>query len=148
MYLINEFGSPVSCISTQKKFPKAEKLRPCFRRSLHVYYSFYLFISEPKKPVPCPEACNSKGQMRWGGGVHVLLVQKKENPSYQSCAYTISYSVQRKYCPTAPGLVDFAIGLVTSVLNLPDGQVKFFEEFKLQKNCEISSAHQNVFGAS
>ena len=37
----------------------------------------------------------------------------------------------------SPGLVDFAIGLVKSVINLPDGQVKFFEEFKLQKNCEI-----------
>ena len=36
------------------------------------------------------------------------------------------------------GLVDFAIGLVNSVINLPDGQVKFFEEFKLQKNCEIN----------
>ena len=35
------------------------------------------------------------------------------------------------------GLVDFAIGLVNSVIKLPDGQVKFFEEFKLQKNCEI-----------
>ena len=47
------------------------------------------------------------------------------------------------------GLVDFAIGLVNFVLNLADGQVKFFEEFKLQiKNCEINSAHQNVFGAS
>ena len=41
------------------------------------------------------------------------------------------------------GLVDFAIGLVNFVLNLPDGQVEFFEEFKLQiKNCEINSAHQ------
>ena len=37
----------------------------------------------------------------------------------------------------SPGLVDFAIGLVNSVINLSDGQVKFFEEFKLQKNCEI-----------
>ena len=36
------------------------------------------------------------------------------------------------------GLVDFAIGLVNSVLNLPDGQVKFFEKIKLQKNCEIN----------
>ena len=34
--------------------------------------------------------------------------------------------------------MDFAIGLVNSVVNLPDGQVKFFEEFKLQKNCEIN----------
>ena len=32
------------------------------------------------------------------------------------------------------GLVDFAFGPVNSVLDLPDGQVKFFEEFKLQKN--------------
>ena len=29
------------------------------------------------------------------------------------------------------GLVDFAIGLVNSVLNLPDGQVRFLGEFKL-----------------
>ena len=46
------------------------------------------------------------------------------------------------------GLVDFAIGLVNSVLNVPVGQVKYFEEFKLQKNCEINSAHQKVFGTS
>ena len=37
----------------------------------------------------------------------------------------------------SPGLVDFAIGLVNSVRNLPDGQVEYFEEFNLQKNCEI-----------
>ena len=41
----------------------------------------------------------------------------------------------------SPGLVDFAIGLVNFVLNLADGQVKFFEAFKLQKNSEINSAH-------
>ena len=29
-----------------------------------------------------------------------------------------------------PGLVDFAIGVLNSVLNLPDGQVKYFEETK------------------
>ena len=38
----------------------------------------------------------------------------------------------------SPGLVDFAIRLVNSVINLPDGQVNLFEEFKLQKNCEIN----------
>ena len=27
---------------------------------------------------------------------------------------------------------------MNSAINLPDGQVKFFEEFKLQKNCEIN----------
>ena len=44
-------------------------------------------------------------------------------------------------------LVDVAIGLVNSVLNLPDRLVTFLGEFKLQKNCEINSAHQNVLGA-
>ena len=35
----------------------------------------------------------------------------------------------------SPGLVDFAIGLVNPVFNLPEGQVEFFGKFKLQKNC-------------
>ena len=46
----------------------------------------------------------------------------------------------------SPGLVDFAIGLVNSVINLPDGQVNFFEEFKLQKNCEINLLIKTFFG--
>ena len=41
--------------------------------------------------------------------------------------------MQRKLCLIAQGLVDFAIGPVNSVINLPNGQVKFFEEFKF--NC-------------
>ena len=36
------------------------------------------------------------------------------------------------------GLVDFATGLVNSVLNLPDEQVIFLGEFKLQRNCNKS----------
>ena len=48
----------------------------------------------------------------------------------------------------SPVLVDFAMGLVNSVFNLPDGQVMFFEQFEQQKNCEINSACQKAFGAS
>ena len=61
-----------------------------------------------------------------------------------------SFLIQRakKGVPDSPGLVDFVIGQVNSVLNLPNGQVKFSEEFNLQKNCEINSARQKVFGAS
>ena len=45
------------------------------------------------------------------------------------------------------GLLNFAIGLlVNSVINLPDGQVKFFEEFKLQKNCEINLLIKTFLG--
>ena len=36
----------------------------------------------------------------------------------------------KKVVSNSPGLVDFAIRLVNSVLNLPDGQVMFFEEFE------------------
>ena len=42
-------------------------------------------------------------------------------------------SVQRKYIfvvSNSPGLADFAIRLVNSVFNFPDGQVVFFEEFE------------------
>ena len=36
----------------------------------------------------------------------------------------------KKVVCDSPGLVDFAIGLVNSVLNLPDGQLMCFEEFE------------------
>ena len=36
----------------------------------------------------------------------------------------------KKVVSDSPGLVDFVIGLVISVINLPDGKVMFFEEFK------------------
>ena len=45
-----------------------------------------------------------------------------------------------------PGLLDFAIGLVNPVINLPNGQVKFFEEFKLQKNCEVNLLIKTFLG--
>ena len=61
-------------------------------------------------------------------------------------------SVQRakKVVSDSPRLMDFAIALVNSVLNLPEGQVKWsFKEFKLRKNCVINPAYQieKVFGA-
>ena len=36
----------------------------------------------------------------------------------------------KKVVSDSPRLVDFAIGLVNSVFNLPDGQVMFSEEFE------------------
>ena len=62
----------------------------------------------------------------------------------------ISTGIQctKKVVSDIPGLVDFAIGLVNSIFNFPDGQVMFFEEFERQKNCEVNSASQKVFGAN
>ena len=48
----------------------------------------------------------------------------------------------------SPGLVDFAIGLVNSVLNWPDGQVFWGIQIIEEQYCKINPAHQNVFGAS
>ena len=36
----------------------------------------------------------------------------------------------KKVLSDSPGLVDFAIGLVNFVFNLPNGQVIFYEEFE------------------
>ena len=36
----------------------------------------------------------------------------------------------KKVVSDGPGLVDFALGLLNSVFNLPDGQVMLFEEFE------------------
>ena len=40
----------------------------------------------------------------------------------------------KKVVSDSPGPVDFAFGLVNSVLNLSDGQVNFLGKFKLQKD--------------
>ena len=37
----------------------------------------------------------------------------------------------KQVVPYSPGLVDFAIGLVIFVLNLPDGQVLFFGKIQI-----------------
>ena len=52
---------------------------------------------------------------------------------------SISDQRAKQVVSNSPGLVNFAIGLMNFELNLPDKQVKFFEEFKLKKNCEINS---------
>ena len=46
----------------------------------------------------------------------------------------------------SPGPVDFAIGVVNSVINSANGQVKFFEEFKLLKNFEINLLIKTFLG--
>ena len=75
-----------------------------------------------------------------GGTSNVLKI------NYNTLSATeILYTVcAEKVVSDSPGLLDFAIGLVNSVLNLPDEQVNYFEEFNLQKNCEINSAHQKI----
>ena len=54
----------------------------------------------------------------------------------------------KKVVSNSLGLVDFVIGLVNSVFNLPEGQVMYFEEFEEQKNCATNSAHRKAFGAT
>ena len=44
------------------------------------------------------------------------------------------------------GLVDFALGLGNSVLNLPNGQVNFLRNLKSQKDCNQSCYSKRVLG--
>ena len=50
-----------------------------------------------------------------------------------------------KVVSSSLGLVDFAFGLLNSVGNLPDRQVKFLGEFKSQRNCDQSCWSKIVF---
>lgn len=45
---------------------------------------------------------------------------------------------EKKVMFDIPGILEFAIGLVKSLLNLPDRQVKFFGEWKYQRLSIIS----------
>ena len=54
-----------------------------------------------------------------------------------SCAYRFLHVIRpqtqrvKKVVSDSPGLVDFAIGLVNSVLNFPEGQMKIFRRVKI-----------------
>ena len=48
----------------------------------------------------------------------------------------------KKAVSDSPGLVDFAIGLVMFVLNLPDGQVLLFGEITNYRRIVINPANQ------
>ena len=60
------------------------------------------------------------------------------------------FSLQRakKVVSDNPGLVDFAIGLVFFVLNLPDGQVLFFGEIQITEGLLSILPIKKGFGAS
>ena len=85
----------------------------------------------------------------------LVIVAKPPNANVSSDHYQVRmhtiihprfYQRAKKVLSDSPGLADFAIGLVNSVINLPDGQVNFFEEFNLQKNFEISQLIKTFFG--
>ena len=58
-------------------------------------------------------------------GWHFLNKISLDRPLTLQCA--------KKVVSDSPGLVDFAIGLENSVLNLPDGQAKIFRRIKITK---------------
>ena len=49
-------------------------------------------------------------------------------------------ALAEKVLSNSPGLVDFVTRLLISILNLPDGQMKVFGQFKLQKKCNKTSS--------
>ena len=58
-----------------------------------------------------------------GDRLHIFTGVKLLKTFYIQCA--------KKVVSERPGLVDFAIGLVIFVLNLPNGQVLFFGEIQI-----------------
>ena len=65
---------------------------------------------------------------------------------YPSVFALRKFVLSKKVMSDSLGLVDFGFGLVNSVLNLPDGQVKFFGKFKLQTDCNQSCQSKRVLG--
>ena len=77
-----------------------------------------------------------------------IHIPRDKCPRRQNLQLFCNRQWAKKVVSDSPGLVDFVIGVVNSVLNLPDRQVKCFEELNLHKNCVINPAYQKVFWAS
>ena len=61
---------------------------------------------------------------------------------------TVNVSVQRHVVFDSPRLVDFAIGLVILVLNLPNRQVLFFRQIQITEGLESILLIKKGFTAS
>ena len=57
----------------------------------------------------------------------------------------VLFQSAKKVVSNSRGLVDFAIGLVSSVLNLPDGQVLFFLGNSNYRRIVVNPANQKGF---
>ena len=71
----------------------------------------------------------SKQKVKWCPIFYSLINTAKENRSINNLLRSYNQHA-KKVVFDSPGLVDFAIGLVNPVFNLPEGQVMFFEEFE------------------
>ena len=56
---------------------------------------------------------------------------QRRDPATNYTLYDINDQRAKKVVSDSPGLVDFAIGPVIFVLNLPDGQVLFFGKIQI-----------------
>ena len=73
------------------------------------------------------------------------LVRRGVGQAVSQNLIMIRFSTAKKVVSDSPGLVDFAIGLVIFVLNLPDGQVLFFEGNSNYRGIVINPANQKGF---
>ena len=74
---------------------------------------------------------NENALVRTGPGSKTVI--SGTFPLWNALQFDLAIKIQqraKKVVSDSPGLVDFAVGLVNSVFNLPGGQVMFFEEFE------------------
>ena len=69
--------------------------------------------------------------------IEFLLVNTDKIISVKMIITIISMQCAKKVMSKSLGLVDFAIGLVNFVLNLPDGQTIFFKEIHITEELEL-----------
>ena len=117
-------GFPLSLKTNITKFqfnPEARRRRwlcgCATSKSLFIYFIHYMYIQGWRKLKVFPRTVQTLSFDLLVMTVILKILQRA-----------------KKVVSDSSGLVDFAIRLVNFVLYLPNWQVKFFEEFKLQKN--------------
>ena len=108
----------------------------------------FAFLKSPRVSCLYCEACifSFEFKFEWCYNVHSLTGLQKLHSMFQT---TTPYHRAKKVVSDSLGLVDFAVGLVNSVINIPNEQqqqVNFSRKFTLQKNCYQSCSSKIFFG--
>ena len=116
-------------LTNKKKLNSGFKKRTCYQSFMALNRASDMSAADWLSQTCMENYCNFSCVVKWF--FSLVEVPLKHSSLCNEVVYPLQCA--KKVMSDCPGLVDFAIGLVNSVLDSPDGQAKIFQRIKITK---------------